>query len=120
MRQSAVSATTRRHLGILGVVALAAGLLIIWLDPVWLLPVWWLIAGAVTFAYYGYDKAQARRGGWRVPESILHLLALAGGFLGGWAGMAAFHHKTRELLFKIVLGLAAVLQLGLALWLWGR
>jgi uncharacterized membrane protein YsdA (DUF1294 family) len=118
MRQSAVSATARRHLVILGIVALVAIALMLIIDPVWLLPLWWLIAGIVTFAYYGYDKAQARRGGWRVPESILHLLALAGGFLGGWAGMYAFRHKTREPIFKVVLGLATVLQLGLAFWLW--
>ena len=115
-----VSRTTRRHLVILGGIALAALLLILLLDPVWVLPVWWLLAGGVTFAYYGYDKAQARRGGWRVPEIILHLLALAGGFVGGWAGMAFFRHKTREPAFKVVLGLATVLQLGLALWLWRR
>jgi uncharacterized membrane protein YsdA (DUF1294 family) len=120
MRRSAVSATARRHLVILAVVALVAILLILFFDPAWTLLTWWLIAGAVTFAYYGYDKAQARRGGWRVPESILHLLALAGGFLGGWAGMYAFHHKTREPVFKVILGLATVLQCGLALWLWRR
>jgi uncharacterized membrane protein YsdA (DUF1294 family) len=29
-----------------------------------------------------------------VPENLLHLLALLGGFPGAWAGMLLFHHKT--------------------------
>lgn len=120
MRRSAFSRTTRQHLGLLAVAALAALALVVSVDPAWALPAWWLTAGAATFASYGYDKAQARRAGWRVPEGILHLLALAGGFLGGWAGMYTFRHKTREPLFKAVLALATVLHLGSAFWLWRR
>lgn len=72
----------------------------------------WLIAATViTFALYGYDKAQAKRGGGRVPEVVLHGAALAGGFLGGWAGMYIFRHKTQHTNFKIVLALATVLWL---------
>ncbi|MBX7234353.1 MAG: DUF1294 domain-containing protein [Caldilineales bacterium] len=72
----------------------------------------WLIAATViTFALYGYDKAQAKRGGGRVPEIVLHGAALAGGFLGGWAGMYLFRHKTLHTGFKIVLALATVLWL---------
>jgi uncharacterized membrane protein YsdA (DUF1294 family) len=29
-----------------------------------------------------------------VPELLLNLMALAGGFVGGWAGRGIFHHKT--------------------------
>lgn len=72
----------------------------------------WLIAATViTFALYGYDKAQAKRGGGRVPEIVLHGAALAGGFLGGWAGMYVFRHKTLHTNFKIVLALATALWL---------
>lgn len=74
---------------------------------------WLAAATAITFILYGFDKAQAKRGGGRVPEVVLHGAALAGGFLGGWAGMYAFHHKTRHTNFKIILALATLLWLAL-------
>ena len=57
--------------------------------------------GLITFLIYGYDKLQAKRGGRRVPERTLLLLALAGGALGGWAGMLIWRHKTRHASFWI-------------------
>ena len=57
--------------------------------------------GLITFVIYGYDKLQAKRGGRRVPERTLLLLALAGGALGGWAGMLIWRHKTRHASFWI-------------------
>lgn len=55
----------------------------------------WLTAWSVAaFVVYGLDKALAKANGPRVPEAILHLLALAGGFVGGWLGMVIFHHKS--------------------------
>lgn len=76
------------------------------------LPWWtlWLAAwGFVTFALYGYDKAQAERSGGRVPELVLHGMALAGGVTGGWLGRALFRHKTLHRSFLAVLvGASAV------------
>jgi uncharacterized membrane protein YsdA (DUF1294 family) len=40
------------------------------------------------------DKMLAKAGGLRVPELILNLLAVVGGFAGCWAGMAIFRHKS--------------------------
>ena len=57
--------------------------------------------GLITFLIYGYDKLQAKRGARRVPERTLLLLALAGGALGGWAGMLIWRHKTRHASFWI-------------------
>ncbi len=63
----------------------------------------WIVAiSAVTFAIYGLDKAiskinEAHAGNKtlpRTPENLLHLLALLGGFPGGWFGMIFFGHKT--------------------------
>jgi uncharacterized membrane protein YsdA (DUF1294 family) len=39
----------------------------------------WLASG-ITFIIYGFDKAIAKAGRWRVPEIALHGLALSGGF----------------------------------------
>jgi len=45
---------------------------------------WWPLAALLTMslltvAAYAWDKRQAVRGEWRIPESRLHLLGLAGG-----------------------------------------
>ncbi|MEZ4768036.1 MAG: DUF1294 domain-containing protein [Caldilineales bacterium] len=70
----------------------------------------WLIGWSVSlFLLYGIDKTQAVRKGWRVPEIVLHVLALIGGFIGGWLGMFIFRHKTRKPLFKVVLAIATVI-----------
>jgi uncharacterized membrane protein YsdA (DUF1294 family) len=69
-------------------------------NPIWI----WLVAiNLVTFIMYGYDKSEAKSGGLRVPEVVLHGLALAGGFVGGWIGRFVFHHKTRKPVFAVVL-----------------
>jgi uncharacterized membrane protein YsdA (DUF1294 family) len=81
------------------------------LHPYW---VWLITLSVVTFFWYGFDKGQAKRGGLRTPEIVLHLLALAGGFPGGWLGRLFFHHKTRKDSFTIILILATILHLGLA------
>jgi uncharacterized membrane protein YsdA (DUF1294 family) len=73
-------------------------------------PAWLLAWSVATFAAYAIDKAQARRGGWRIPELALHGMALAGGAIGGWFGLLALHHKTRHPAFPLVLGLALVAQ----------
>ena len=81
-------------------------------------PFWLLCSGIVTFLFYGYDKRQSRKGEWRVPELVLHLLSLAGGFIGGYLGRRVFRHKTQEPLFLVVIILSAVLHAGLCIWLW--
>src|SRR5689334_13545239 len=58
--------------------------------------------GLSTFLAYGYDKAQAKRKGRRVPEPALRLLSLLGGALGGWAAMLILRHKTRHASFWLV------------------
>ena len=72
----------------------------------------WLAAwSVVTFAAYAIDKAQARRGGWRIPEVALHALAIAGGAIGGWIGLLALRHKTRHPVFPLVLAVALTVQI---------
>lgn len=70
----------------------------------------WLIGWSVAlFALYGIDKTQSKLHNWRVPEIVLHALALIGGFVGGWLGMFLFHHKTNKPVFKLVLAIATIL-----------
>ncbi len=93
----------------LGVIALLA--ILYFLKPD-LYVAWLLSWGVVTFGLYGYDKAQAKIGGGRVPEMVLHILTLAGGVLGAWAGRFVFRHKTRKPGFLVALILSTALWAG--------
>ena len=81
----------------------------------------WSLATLLTYAY---DKAAARSGqddrgksqAARVDELALHLMAMLGGFVGGWVGRHGFRHKTRKPVFGVVLGLATVLHAAALLW----
>ena len=86
-----------------------------WLE----LALYYLIAiNFVAFAAFGWDKAQAERGGWRVREMTLVTLASVGGIAGALAGRAVFRHKTRKPAFlgRMVGGAIALPLLGLAVW----
>ncbi|MBQ8271313.1 MAG: DUF1294 domain-containing protein [Bacteroidaceae bacterium] len=52
-----------------------------------------------AFLLYAADKAQAVRGGWRVPERYLLATVVAGGCIGAPIAMFLFRHKTRKPLF---------------------
>ena len=73
----------------------------------------------VTFLFYGYDKHQSEKdGAWRVPEAVLHLLSLAGGFVGAFLGRRFYRHKTQKIAFIIVIVLSALLHIALSLYFW--
>jgi uncharacterized membrane protein YsdA (DUF1294 family) len=67
----------------------------------------------VTAGYYGFDKSRAQGQGRRVPEVVLHGLAVAGGTPGAWLGMRLFRHKTIKGEFRLVFWFIAILQVGL-------
>jgi uncharacterized membrane protein YsdA (DUF1294 family) len=77
-----------------------------------------IAVSTATFVLYGIDKVQAvkyqQKAKNRVPELLLHLLTLLGGFVGGWLGMFVFWHKVRKPVFWAVLIIATGLQM--ALW----
>jgi uncharacterized membrane protein YsdA (DUF1294 family) len=78
----------------------------------------WIIGWSiVTFFFYGFDKRRSKGSDERVPEIVLHVLSLIGGFPGGWAGRAYFRHKTLHTSFLITLIISTVLHLGIAFWL---
>lgn len=71
----------------------------------------------VTALVYAVDKSSAGRGGWRVPENTLHMLALVGGWPGALLAQEALRHKTAKPAF-IVLFWATVAGnlIGLLVW----
>ena len=68
---------------------------------------------AVTFIVYGIDKYKAKKAKWRIPETMLLLLAVLGGSIGAWMGMKVWHHKTMHKNFKY--GIPAILLIQIAL-----
>jgi len=80
--------------------------------------IWLAAASGITFILYGFDKAQSKRkGARRVPEVVFHVLALAGGFIGGWVGRSLFHHKTKKGIFVFVLIVSTVIHVGVVGWM---
>ncbi|MGI6007792.1 MAG: DUF1294 domain-containing protein [Ruminococcus sp.] len=74
-----------------------------------------LIINLITFAVYGIDKWKAKNGRWRIQESTLLLLAVAGGTPGALLGMAFFHHKTKHIKFTAGVPLILIAQI-LCIW----
>jgi uncharacterized membrane protein YsdA (DUF1294 family) len=60
-----------------------------------------VIVNSVALIIFGIDKLKSKKGGWRIPESRLLLIAFFGPF-GACAGMLLFRHKTRKLKFLLV------------------
>ena len=80
----------------------------------WELSVLWAILiglNIITFLFYGIDKSSSARGGLRIPEVILHLLALLGGSPAALLGQMVFRHKTRKWKFRIVFVLIILVQI---------
>jgi uncharacterized membrane protein YsdA (DUF1294 family) len=72
---------------------------------------WLVTASAVTFVMYGVDWLFGRQGKAETPETVLHLLTAAGGFVGAWLGRAFFGYKVDwrgNPWMQIVLSLCAV------------
>ncbi len=72
----------------------------------------WLVAPAslISFVLYDFDKRRAVRGGRRIPEKTLHVLALLGGWPGAFLGQRLFRHKTSKPSFLIVFWATVVIH----------
>ena len=85
---------------VFGLLSIALGVipfLLVYLNTGWHPYLVWLGAWSFSaFVLYVIDKTLAKAKGLRIPELILNLLAVVGGFAGCWAGMFAFHHKSNR------------------------
>ncbi len=84
--------------------------------PAWLN--WYLlIINVITALTAMWDKLQAKRNGWRVPEKTLFGLAFIGGAVGLLVGMYTVRHKTRKPAFKFGVPCILILQAALLIFL---
>ena len=72
----------------------------------------------ITFLFYGYDKRQSQKNRVRIPEAVLHMLALLGGSPGAFLGQIFFRHKTKKLRFRIVFLAIVLLQILFGFYYW--
>ncbi|MFQ9515203.1 MAG: DUF1294 domain-containing protein [Eubacterium sp.] len=74
----------------------------------------------ITFIIYGMDKYKARKHKWRISEKELMGLSVIGGFIGAFAGMQIFRHKTKHMKFVVGVPVIAALwitAIGCYMWL---
>jgi len=71
------------------------------------------IASLLTFLIYAVDKAAAKKGGWRIKESTLHLLSFIGGWPGALVAQKTLRHKTRKQPFRFIFWVTVILNIGL-------
>lgn len=78
-------------------------------DIVWIGLGLWNIC---VFLLYGWDKRRAKSERYRVSEKMLLLSALLFGALGALLGMHQFHHKTMKPVFRFLIPIFLILQIG--------
>ena len=61
-----------------------------------------IVFSVITFFVYRSDKRRAEAGEWRIPETILHLAELVGGWPGAFLAQRQFRHKTSKASFQVV------------------
>jgi uncharacterized membrane protein YsdA (DUF1294 family)/cold shock CspA family protein len=88
---------------------LYAAIAVLWKPPLWVAALY-AVASTVTFITYAMDKSAATSGGWRTSESALHLLALAGGWLGALCAQQLLRHKSSKAEFRAVFWATVVLN----------
>ena len=72
------------------------------------------LASLLSLLLYWRDKHQARVQGQRIPEKVLHLSELCGGWPGALLAQQLLRHKTRKLSYQVVFWV--IVALHQALW----
>lgn len=65
----------------------------------------------ITYAVYAVDKAAARQGRRRVPERMLHIFALLGGWPGALLAQQHLRHKSSKTRFLALFWLTVLIHM---------
>jgi len=65
----------------------------------------------LTFLLYAVDKFAAIQGWSRIPEKLLHLLTLLGGWFGGFLAQVIVNHKSSKRTFKRLYWLTVIFNI---------
>ncbi|MDD7984849.1 DUF1294 domain-containing protein [Lentisphaera marina] len=74
----------------------------------------YLVMSLITLLLYAVDKWKAKKSSQRIPEKVLHLSELLGGWPGGILGQLFFRHKCSKLSYQLVFW--AIVAIHLFLW----
>jgi len=77
----------------------------------WLVVSWYVVIGIITFLVYAKDKGAAQKGEWRTPEATLHLLSIAGGWVGAMVAQTYLRHKSQKADFRLMYYLTVVINM---------
>src|SRR5687767_4622556 len=79
-------------------------------------PAVYLVASLALVSAYRADKAEARTGAWRTPESTLHVLAVIGGWPGALVAQQILRHKSRKAAFQFAFWATVAVNCGALIW----
>lgn len=105
----------RIFISIAGLLVLTGFVVLLYYDMHWLLA-YFAAINFSTLLFYLYDKSISHTNLTRVPEVVLHTLALAGGSPAALLSQWLFRHKTRKTSFQIVYWFILLVQLALVAW----
>ncbi|MEN8662277.1 MAG: DUF1294 domain-containing protein [Lentimonas sp.] len=72
-------------------------------DVIWYITISYILTvSLITYRFYWHDKRQAQNSGQRIPEKVLHLLELIGGWPAAFIAQQQFHHKTSKRSYSFV------------------
>ncbi|MGH1542012.1 MAG: DUF1294 domain-containing protein [Arenicella sp.] len=76
----------------------------------------YVLLSFITFVFYAHDKSAAKKGSGRTAESVLHTLALLGGWPGAMVAQQALRHKSKKSSFQLEFWITVILNCAVFLW----
>lgn len=90
---------TASYLAIPAFMVLYVAAVFLWEVPAWVLGLY-VGASILAFAVYGIDKFAAVSDSWRIPEHVLLLIGLLGGWPGAIVAQQVMRHKSSKASFR--------------------
>jgi len=86
---------------VISVLPVLAGIKVVSIVPLHFVIAYLFLITGLTFVMYRSDKQKAKAGAWRIPESSLHLLELAGGWAAAFWAQRLYRHKVRKVSYQV-------------------